>query len=31
MALQINQVGAKHGFDVWVITYVKDEGVIFQP
>jgi len=31
MALQNNEVGAKHGLNVWVITYVKDEGVILRP
>jgi hypothetical protein len=31
MALQINEVGAKHGLNAWIITYVKDEGIIFQP
>jgi hypothetical protein len=29
MVLQINEVGAKHGLNVWVIAYVKDEEVIF--
>jgi hypothetical protein len=26
MALQVNDVLAKHGFITWVIAYVKDEG-----
>jgi hypothetical protein len=25
MALQVNEMLAKHGFNAWVITYVKDE------
>jgi hypothetical protein len=29
MALQINEMGAKHGLNVWFIAYVKDERVIF--
>jgi len=27
MALKVNDVFAKYGLNVWVITYVKDEGV----
>jgi hypothetical protein len=30
MALQVNEVFAKHGFNVWVIVYVKDEGDNFS-
>ncbi len=26
MALQVNEVFAKHGFNAWVIEYIKDEG-----
>ncbi len=26
VALQVNEMLAKHGFNAWVITYVKDEG-----
>jgi hypothetical protein len=26
MALQVNEILVKHGFNAWVIAYVKDEG-----
>ncbi len=31
MALQVNEIFAKHGFSAWVIAYVEMKGVIFQP
>jgi len=30
MALQVNEIFAKHGFNAWVIAYVEMKGVIFQ-